>query len=122
MKGAPTEADAFVARKGPVLEFRHGMDNVHITLGLAACLTAFATARFERQSGRGAGCWRRHLQHWVSKTMGGMSQSADLLKAAVDKAGEYCHSKGQKLQVTSAESKITFRCISEGDATKSRPE
>ena len=92
------------------------MENVHITLGLAACLTAFATGC--ASSGKvgevqdvGGGTY----SIGVSRSMGGMSQNADALKAAVDKAGAYCHSKGQKLQVTEAASKITFRCISEGE-------
>ena len=95
------------------------MENVHITLGLAVCLTAFATAC--ASSGKvgevqdvGGGTY----SIGVSRSLGGMSQNNDALKAAVDKAGEYCHSKGQKLQVTAAASNITFRCISEGDAQR----
>jgi len=54
-------------------------------------------------------------------SIGGMSQNIDALKTAVDKAGEYCHSKGQKLQVSSsASNNITFRCSSEAMPTKSR--
>ena len=48
-------------------------------------------------------------------SLGGISQSTEAVNAAVDKAGEYCHSKGQKLQVIGAEPRITFRCISEGE-------
>jgi hypothetical protein len=88
------------------------MEKVHLTLGLAACLTAFATGC--ASSGKvgevqdvGGGTY----SIGVSRSMGGMSQNADALKKAVDKAGEYCHSKGQKLQVSSAPSNnITFRC------------
>jgi hypothetical protein len=92
------------------------MENVRLTLGLAAGLTAFVTGC--ASSGKvgevqdvGGGTYTIG----VSRSMGGMSQSADALKAAADKAGAYCHSKGQKLQVTGAASKITFRCISEGE-------
>ena len=93
------------------------MENVHITLGLAACLTAFATGC--ASSGKvgvgevqdvGGGNYSIVVNR---STIGGISQNTDALKAAVDKAGEYCHSKGQKLQVSSAASNITFRCISE---------
>ena len=104
------------------------MENVRLTLVLAACLTAFVTGC--TSSGKvgevqdvGGGTYSIGV---VSGRLGGISQSSDALKAAIDKAGAYCHSKGQKLQVTGAASKITFRCISEGempqkkDATKNR--
>jgi hypothetical protein len=94
------------------------MENVHITLGLAACLTAFATGCASRGKVAvgevkdvGGGNYSIVVN---SSRIGGITQSTDALKAAVDKAGEYCHSKGQKLQVSSAASNITFRCISEG--------
>ena len=50
----------------------------------------------------------------VSRTLGGaMLQGDEALKATVDKAGEYCHAKGQKLSNARAiDNRITFRCVS----------
>ena len=43
----------------------------------------------------------------------GMLQGDEALKATVDKAGEYCHAKGQKLSNARAiDNRITFRCVS----------
>ena len=45
--------------------------------------------------------------------LGATSAEDKALSASVDKAGEYCHAKGQKLLVTTAVgNSITFRCIS----------
>jgi hypothetical protein len=95
------------------------MESVRLTLGLAACLTALATgcASSRGKVGEvqdvGAGTYSIGVS---SGGIGGISQSDDAVKAGVDKAGAYCHSKGQKLQVTGvASSKITFRCVSDGE-------
>jgi len=53
----------------------------------------------------------------VSHSLGGISQNADAIMAAVDKAGECCHSKGQKLLITPNPGKdVTFRCVSSDEA------
>ena len=42
-----------------------------------------------------------------------MLQGDEALKATVDKAGERCHAKGQKLSNARAiDNRITFRCVS----------
>ena len=42
-----------------------------------------------------------------------MLQGDEALKATVDKAGEHCHAKGQKLSNARAiDNRITFRCVS----------
>jgi hypothetical protein len=50
----------------------------------------------------------------VSRALGGgMLQGNEALKATVDKAGEHCHAKGQKLSNARAvDNKIIFRCVS----------
>ena len=50
----------------------------------------------------------------VSRTLGGaMLQGDEALKATVDKAGEHCHAKGQKLSNARAiDNRIIFRCDS----------
>ena len=42
-----------------------------------------------------------------------MLKGDEALKATVDKAGEYCHAKGQKLSNARAvDNRITFQCVS----------
>ena len=51
----------------------------------------------------------------VSNTYG-VSDKTKALNAAVEKAGEYCHAKGQKLSITPSPGRgndITFRCATE---------
>ena len=50
----------------------------------------------------------------VSRALGGgMLQGNEALKATVDKAGEHCHAKGQKLSNARAvDNNIIFRCVS----------
>ena len=49
----------------------------------------------------------------VSKTAGIATDANKALSAAVDKAGEFCHAKGQKFMVKSAVgSSVVFRCVS----------
>ena len=50
----------------------------------------------------------------VSRALaGGMLQGNEALKATVDKAGEHCHAKGQKLSNARAvDNSIIFRCVS----------
>ena len=51
----------------------------------------------------------------VSRTSGIATDSNKTLSAAVDKAGEFCHSKGQKFMLKSAVgSSVVFRCVTTG--------
>ena len=55
----------------------------------------------------------------VSKTAGIATDANKALSAAVDKAGEFCHAKGQKFLLKSAVgSTVVFRCV----ATAPSPE
>ena len=87
-----------------------------LSLGIAACLAILATGcTSSEQVGQVKEVGQGNYTIGVSRSLGGISQNTEAVNAAVDKAGEYCHSKGQKLQVTGAEPRITFRCISEGE-------
>jgi len=96
------------------------MDDVRIALGVAACLTTFATGCATTSVGQvqevGPGTYSIDVS--VSHHgLGGQSQEKKALDAAVDKAGEYCHSKGQKLLITpnsASQNNVTFRCLSPG--------
>ena len=84
------------------------MENVRLTLGLAACLTAFVTGctssdKVGEVQDVGGGSYNISMG---STGLGGLKQGNDASNAAVDKAGEYCHAKGQKLLVTQAAGKI----------------
>jgi hypothetical protein len=99
------------------------MGNVRITLGVAVCLTTFVTgcltsgAPVGQVQEVGPGIYSIGVSG--SHGLGGMSREKTVLEAAVDKAGEYCHSKGQKLLITNATaSVITFRCPSDDVATQ----
>ena len=55
----------------------------------------------------------------VSRTSGIATDANKTLSAAVDKAGEFCHAKGQKFLLKSAlGSTVVFRCV----ATAPSPE
>jgi len=55
----------------------------------------------------------------VSKTAGIATDANKALSAAVDKAGEFCHAKGQKFLLKSAVgNSVVFRCV----ATAPSPE
>ena len=75
-----------------------------------------------------------HVQHWNKPRQHDTPLSSDTntIDEAVDKAGEYCHSKVQKLSVkTAADTSIVFHCVPDdfkltdkdggGAATKRRP-
>ena len=88
------------------------MCDVRIALGVATCLMALAM-----------GCATTTAPGQVQETeLGtysirigrttGIAQGNKATNDAIDKAGEYCHSKGQKLVVVQnpSQSLITFRC------------
>jgi hypothetical protein len=93
--------------------------NIRLTLGLAACLTAFATgctssAHVGEVKEVGQGTYSISVG---KSAIGGVSQNNKLLGDAVEKAGQYCHSKGLKISVTQAVGNdITFRCVSDSPA------
>jgi hypothetical protein len=92
------------------------MGNIRLTLGLAACLTAFATGCTSNgQVGQVKEVGQGTYSISVGKAViGGVSQNNKLLGDAVERAGEYCHSKGLKISVTQAVGNdITFHCVSD---------
>jgi hypothetical protein len=81
---------------------QHGMGNLRLTLGIVAYLAAAATGCTStgqvgevREVGQGT-----YSIGVGSSLGGGILQGDEALKATVDKAGEYCHSKGLRLLVT----------------------
>jgi hypothetical protein len=51
----------------------------------------------------------------VSRTSGIATDANKTLSAAVDKAGEFCHAKGQKFLLKSAVgNSVVFRCVATG--------
>jgi hypothetical protein len=88
------------------------MGDARITLGVVASLTTFAgcatTVGPVQENGPGT------YSIGVSRSSYVLSQGAEDIKDAVNKAGEYCHSKGQKLLITPNTGKtVTFRCVSD---------
>jgi hypothetical protein len=93
------------------------MDNVRLALGVAICFVSFATGC--------ASSWQvPQVQEIEPGTYSiGVNRSSGVLNssdwqkamfASIDKAGEHCHTKGQKLVVRQAAGKsIVFRCVSE---------
>ena len=89
------------------------MPDVRIALGVAACLTTFATGCATTSVGQvqevGPGTYSIGIAH----NFGGVSQEAKASSDAVDKAGDYSHSKGLKLSVIpgGSQNTVTFRCV-----------
>jgi hypothetical protein len=103
---------------------QHGMGNLRLTLGIVAYLAAAATGCTStgqvgevREVGQGT-----YSIGVGSSLGGGILQGDEALKATVDKAGQYCHSKGQKLVVTATVGRtITFRCVSDYSKPQMNP-
>ena len=91
------------------------MGNIRLTLGIVAYLTTLGTGcTSSGQVGEvkevGPGSYSIGV---IRALGGGMLQGDEALKATVDKAGEYCHAKGQKLSNARAvDNRITFQCVS----------
>ena len=91
------------------------MGNIRLTLGIVAYLTTLGTGcTSSGQVGQvkevGPGTYSIGVSRALS---GGLLQGNEALKATVDKAGEHCHAKGQKLSNARAvDNKIIFRCVS----------
>jgi hypothetical protein len=81
-------------------------------LGFAATVTSFTEGCATSSSGPVQEVEPGTYTIGVSRGSGVLSGN-DALSAAVDKAGEFCHSKGQKfLLKTAVGSSIVFRCVS----------
>ena len=98
------------------------MGDVRVTLGIAAAV--LSSRRAARRAGRvgqvqeaGPGTYSIGVR--PSHGLGASSQEKKAMDSAVDKAGQYCHAKGEKLLVTTAVGDtINFRCLSDSDATQ----
>jgi hypothetical protein len=89
------------------------MGNIRLIVGIVAYLTTLGTGCTSsggevKEVGPGT------YSIGVSRALGGgILQGEEALKATVDKAGEHCHAKGQKLSnVRPVDNGITFRCVS----------
>ena len=98
------------------------MGDVRVTLGIAACLAVFAagcasSGQVGQVQEAGPGTYSIGVR--PSHGLGASSQGKKAMDSAVDKAGQYCHAKGEKLLVTTAVGDtINFRCLSDSDATQ----
>ena len=94
------------------------MGDVRVTLGITACLAAFAagcasSAQVGQVQEAGLGTYSIGVRPGYG--LGASSQEHKATDAAVDKAGQYCHAKGEKLLVTAAVGNtINFRCLPDG--------
>jgi len=91
------------------------MGNIRLIVGIVAYLTTLGTGcTSSGQVGEVKEVGPGSYSIGVSRALGGGILKADeALKATVDKAGEYCHAKGQKLSNARAvDNRITFQCVS----------
>jgi hypothetical protein len=88
------------------------MGNARIALAVVACLTTFAgcsSGSVGEVRDIGQGTYRISVGRSSI-----LSHGTAASNAAVDKAGEYCHSKGQKVEILlSPGNDVTFHCVSE---------
>jgi hypothetical protein len=92
---------------------RQKMGNARIALAVVACLTTFAGCASSTSVGEvqdiGQGTYRISVGRSSI-----LSHGTEASNAAVDKAGEYCHAKGQKIEVLlNPGNDVTFRCVPE---------
>ena len=91
------------------------MGKIRLTLGVVAYLSTLGTGcTSSGQVGQVKEVGPGTYSIGVSRALGGgMLQGNEALKATVDKAGEHCHAKGQKLSNARAvDNTIIFRCVS----------
>ena len=91
------------------------MGKIRLTLGVVAYLTTLGTGcTSSGQVGEVKEVGPGTYSIGISRALGGgMLQGNEALKATVDKAGEHCHAKGQKLSNARAvDNRITFQCVS----------
>jgi hypothetical protein len=118
-KGHPAEAGALL-RFGNLPwmgKFMRGCAQwavVRMTLGVVSCFAIFAsgcTGKVGEVREVGSGVYSIDVRSTGGFLDSSASQKA--MFATVDKAGEYCRSKGLKLaEVRSGDNNITFQCIS----------
>jgi hypothetical protein len=98
------------------------MGNARIALGLMACLPIFAGCATTT-----GGQVREVEPGTYSISVSGssyvMTQGSGAIKETVNKAGEYCHSKGQKLYVLpdTASKEVRFRCLASDEVAPVTP-
>ena len=91
------------------------MGKIRLTLGVVAYLTTLGTGcTSSGQVGEVKEVGPGSYSIGVSRGLGGsILKGNEALKATVDKAGEHCHAKGQKLSNARAvDNSIIFRCVS----------
>jgi len=90
------------------------MGNIRLTVGIVAYLTTLGTGCTSGPVGEVKEVGPGTYSIGVSRALGGgILQGDEALKATVDKAGEHCHAKGQKLSNARAvDNRIIFRCVS----------
>lgn len=91
------------------------MGDARMTLGILACLPIFAGCATTLGQVQEV-----ELGTYSIGVVGSgyiLTQGAEAIKDAVSKAGEYCHSKGQKLLVlpNSASNEVRFRCVASSE-------
>jgi hypothetical protein len=95
------------------------MPDVRIALGVAACLTTFAMGCATKPMGQVQDVGQGTYSIGIAHNFGGVSQEERASSDAVDKAGDYCHSKGLKLSVIPGGGQsVTFRCVPDLDVHK----
>jgi len=85
------------------------MGNIRLTVGIVAYLTTLGTGCTSGPVGEVKEVGPGTYSIGVSRALGGgILQGDEALKATVDKAGEHCHAKGQKLSNARARSRNDF--------------
>jgi putative hemolysin len=80
-----------------------------IALGLACCATSHDAQQVQEVE---PGTYSIGINRGTTTLLS--STDTDTIDEAVDRAGEYCHSKGQKLSVnTTAGSSLVFHCVAD---------
>jgi len=93
------------------------MQGVRAAFAIVACYTSVAGCASRGQVGQvqEAGEGTYSIGVGSSHGLGASSQENKATDAAIDKAGQYCHAKREKLLVTSAIGNvINFRCTADG--------
>lgn len=88
------------------------MCDARTALGVAACLVAFATGCATTAPGQVQEGELGTYSIRINRTSG-VALGTAAMNDAIDKAGEFCHAKGQKLAIVpnpASQSVITFRC------------
>ncbi len=99
------------------------MGNARIALGIAACLPLFAGCATTTGGGQVQEVEPGTYSIGVSGSGYILTQGTGAIKEAVNKAGDYCHSKGQKLFVlpNAASKEVRFRCVASDEVAPVNP-